>query len=476
MPYLQTRLAQFDDTGADLHKRITKLTRQARKGGDKAKVRAQVLAADRRLIHLNRDVARFNRSLLLLPSLDREIADSILSLNARVRHTDRDALWMNHYSLAGTRRTETNARISQRYSQSKALSVKVDAKAGPRRSEKEPAQPPADPEPTPTPSPTTSPSPSPSPSPTPTSTPSPTPTLSPVVWPDPPAAPEAADSPPLVPAGWTLIQGQTINNLRGGFTNRYYYRCTFTGGDATNAPVTIRSTTYNVVFDACTFKAAPQNGFTINDDSGREIRDITIKNSLFETSGVMSFECTNRSTADGYRRIDLINNVFEPAGGEAISYDGPSNGTTGDCLIEGNVIKGSGTNLAYMWGDSFEINGPLRMTVRNNHIHQGRGWLWNLQTSQGVDSGWVFTDNVLDASSQIQSVTQRSDKQVVGAVNITGGVFARNTIISAAPGGSVAWISGCRNMDWRTTVWKDADARAGYATPRQVNDCSGNLF
>src|SRR5664280_103580 len=66
--------------------------------------------------------------------------------------------------------------------------------------------------------------------------------------------------------------------------------------------------------------------------------------------------------------------------------------------------------------------------------------------------------------------------QVVDAVNVYGGLYQGNTVISAAPGGSVASISGGHNMDWRTTTWRDASGRPGYDTPIETGGSSGNLF
>jgi hypothetical protein len=49
-------------------------------------------------------------------------------------------------------------------------------------------------------------------------------------------------------------------------------------------------------------------------------------------------------------------------------------------------------------------------------------------------------------------------------------------VIAAAPGGSVAYLSGSHKMNWRTTTWKDAANRAGYARPTQTGGSAGNLF
>jgi hypothetical protein len=87
----------------------------------------------------------------------------------------------------------------------------------------------------------------------------------------------------------------------------------------------------------------------------------------------------------------------------------------------------------------------------------------------------VFSGNVLDASHHYQSVPMRATSQVVLALNVYGGSFPGNTVIGASPGGSVAYLSGSFNMDWRTTAWRDARG-GGYAMPTLAAGSSGNLF
>ena len=338
--------------------------------------------------------------------------------------------------------------------------------------------------PTPTPTPTAAVTPTPTPTPTAAVTPTPTPTPTAAVTPTP--TPTAATTPtptptptgaaPLVPAGYTLVSGQTINNLAtNGLNHRYYYNCTFTGGTAASAVLAFTGSTYELVFDSCTIATGGGwNGVTINDAYGA-IHDITFKNTLFKSQGRMGFECTSRPTTATmeYQRINIVDSTFEPQGNEAVSYDGGA--AAGNCTFSGNLIKGAGNDPAQQWGNGFEINGPSNFTVTNNTIWQTRGTAFNLQRHVTGPCGWVITDNVLDASHKYQATAQVSASQQVLALNVYGGVFARNTIVSAAPGGSVAYLSGAHDMDWRTTIWRDAGARSGYATPTQVS-CAGNLF
>ena len=61
-------------------------------------------------------------------------------------------------------------------------------------------------------------------------------------------------------------------------------------------------------------------------------------------------------------------------------------------------------------------------------------------------------------------------------ISVSGGTFARNQFITAAPAGGVAWLSNCHGIDFRTSTWRDASGRPGYATPAQTGGSSGNQF
>ena len=235
-------------------------------------------------------------------------------------------------------------------------------------------------------------------------------------------------------------------------------------------------TSYNLIFDTCTVASGGGwNGITINDANGA-VHDITFTNCLVKSQGRMGFECTSRPTTatTQYQRINIIGSTFEPQGNEAVSYDGGA--AAGNSTFSGNVIQGAGNNAAQEWGAGLEINGPSNMTVTSNRIYQCRGAMLNLQMHATSACGWVVSDNVLDASQRLQTTAMTSDAQVVVAFNVYGGQFSRNTIISSAPGGNVAYLSNCHTMDWRTSTWKDAGARAYYEIPTQRDGSADNLF
>ncbi len=129
-------------------------------------------------------------------------------------------------------------------------------------------------------------------------------------------------------------------------------------------------------------------------------------------------------------------------------------------------------------GSGLELNGITNMTVTNNRIYACANGLLNLQMGQmdgyTGDSKWVITDNLIDASTSYGPVSVGS--AVVGGINVYGGVYARNTVISGLSSGGCLTLNGSHNMNWRTTTFRDAQNRADYVTPWQGSGSSGNLF
>jgi hypothetical protein len=296
--------------------------------------------------------------------------------------------------------------------------------------------------------------------------------------------PQSTPSSPAVPAPDVPRTDRVISHLvlASGTHDVLYENVSFTGGGDGNPDssgvIEIPGTAYRITFRNCVIASNTDgagNGVKIVDRGGT-VHDITFEGCHFMSQPRMGFECINRpgTRNAGYRAVNLINCTFEPQGAEAISYDDDSAGKAGNSLIQGCTVKGAGLNPDYPWGQGMEINGPTNMTVRNNRFYACRGDIWNLRMQVDSPCGWEFSDNVIDAATKYQSVPMDSDAGCIAASNITGGVFARNSVTSSAPGGGVTWLNDCHDMDWRTTTWYDARGSV-YSTPFQV-DCSGNMF
>jgi hypothetical protein len=183
-----------------------------------------------------------------------------------------------------------------------------------------------------------------------------------------------------------------------------YENCTFTGGGPTTAVLTLNQSCYNIVFRNCTIDASPYNGVSINSYNGN-IHDNRFEGCHFLPAACMGFECTNRPSgaSAGWKRIDLIDCVFEPSGSEAVSYDG--DGGSGESLIKNTVIKGSGNgpgnplwNSAWTWRQAFEINGPTNMTMDHLTVNLSYGTTLNLNGPASGDCGWTFRGCTFDMS------------------------------------------------------------------------------
>ena len=461
-----TALAAQSDS---LHRHLVHLTGQAKYSRHNAAIRRSVVQVGLSIVRVEARLARLSRAYIGSSQAFGTQVAALLTTSDVAVGLGQNALHLHRLVIPGGRNTRVSRQVTSSTRTLRTLTSSLRHKKWPTPTVT--PTPTAIPTatPTPTPTPTAIPTAEPTPSATPSATPTPTPTATPT--------PTPTTSGPSVPAGYTLVQNQTINDLpTNGLHDRYYYNVTFTGGSATTAVLSFTGTSYDLIFDHVTVASGGGwNGVTINDANG-VIHDITFENCIFKSQSRMGFECTSRPTtaATQYQHIDILNSSFEPQGNEAVSYDGGYQ--AGNCTFSGNVIQGAGNDPAQDWGAGLEVNGPSNFTVTNNQIWQTRGAALNLQRHVTTDSGWVFSGNVLDASHKVQATAQTSSSQQVLAFNVYGGVFSQNTIVSAAPGGSVAYLSGSHNMNWHTSTWNDASGRNGYATPTQADGSSGNLF
>jgi hypothetical protein len=276
------------------------------------------------------------------------------------------------------------------------------------------------------------------------------------------------------------VTTSTINNVvvqSGTAANwKIYDGVKFTGGSSSRAVVQIDSSTSYVLFRNCIVatNASGWNGVSIN-DSGGNIHDITFDNCQILYQSRFGFECTSRSSTGVYQRIKLLNSIVEPQGGGGVSFDSTSDAESFS-VVDNTTIEGTG-NLPDSWTAAFETNGTRAMTFTHNRIWQSFGTMWNIQRHNATDCEWVFSDNILDASHHDpdQKVAMRNVSADIEAENITGGVFARNTVIGAAPNGGVGYLSGCHNMNFTTSTFKDP--RGGsYSSLKLQSGSSGDLF
>ena len=143
--------------------------------------------------------------------------------------------------------------------------------------------------------------------------------------------------------------------------------------------------------------------------------------------------------------------TFDASAGEAIALDSNIGDKSGNCMVSGNVVQGAGVGTQYQYGQVFEINGTHNVTVTGDtfapvrrhaqspdarHVRHRLGLLEQRRRRDQVPAG----------------VTVTNIAEPVVAFNVYGGTFAGNTVTNQ-DSWNVAYISGCHNMDWRTTRW-----------------------
>ena len=246
--------------------------------------------------------------------------------------------------------------------------------------------------------------------------------------------------------------------------------------------VFISGASHNITFRNCTIGTNQDgvgNGVKIH-DTGHGMHDITFDRCTFKYQPRMGIEVNGRADPSeggtggkSYYNINITNCTFEAGAGQAISYDDNTAGKAnraGTCTVSGNLVKGAGVGSSYRYGRVFEINGTHDMIVTGNTFYAGRDGILNLNMHDTAPCGWVFSNNVVDATHIAPGITVIDGANPVLIGGVYGGRFAGNTITNGHSG-TIAWITGCHNMDWRTTRWLGPQN-----VPDQTGGSSGNLF
>ncbi len=227
-----------------------------------------------------------------------------------------------------------------------------------------------------------------------------------------------------------------------------------------------------ITFRACTIGRNSANGNgVILVDRGRPdatYHDIVFERCHFLASPRMSFEAIQRPSGDeaittGYHGIDLIANLFEPAGSQAISYDADE-GLAGDSLVSGNVIMGAGTNAAYPWGAGVEFNGVEAMRFVNNKVYRCRGSMINHQGYARAVSNNTFSNNVFDSTTSHIRLTPSAWTGVIEFIGVTGSQFIDNIVRTNVGGQQVMLSESSDNAFLRNEITDERPAPYALAS------------
>ena len=313
--------------------------------------------------------------------------------------------------------------------------------------------------------PTTTPTPTPTPTVTPTTTPTPTPT---------PTVTPTAGAPG--PAAGTVFTRRGSLHLTSGHDIVYngidFEGAGYGSGDwGALVFLEAQGPLYNITFRNCIFGTNTE-GIRRRREAGRSrrqalVHDITFDHCAFKYQPRMGFEMNGRAIENGvggqgYLRVNLTNCTFDASAGEAISYDSNTGDKSGNCVISGNVVQGAGVGTKYMYGQVFEINGTHNVTVTGNTFYAGRDGVLNLQMHDTSATGWVFSNNVVDATKVPAGVSVTSNAQPVVAFNVYGGTSPATS--------SPTRTRGTSPTSRAATTWIGARPRVAWPEQRPLSD------
>jgi hypothetical protein len=210
--------------------------------------------------------------------------------------------------------------------------------------------------------------------------------------------------------------------------------------------------------------SADGNGVSIvsNGRSGATYHDISWKRCHFLGSPRMNLEIIQRPDAagpvDGYRRIDLLDCVFEPSGSESVSYDAV--GDAGECTISGCTFKGAGRDAGQEFGQGVEFNGPTGMRFIDNLVYRCRGAMINHSGTVGADTGTVIEGNLFDGTRSFIDVAPPRPAQTIYMSGVSGVRFTGNTVKTNV-GGELMYLDESSGNVFADNAW--TDERAGAA-------------
>jgi len=251
-----------------------------------------------------------------------------------------------------------------------------------------------------------------------------------------------------------------------GTTNALLERVTFVGGGSMTSGENQgvirfssgRSAAF-ITFRDCEIgtNSADGNGISMVDTgwSGATYHDILWERCHFLSSPRMSFECIQRddgvhAVTTGYRDLDFRDCLFEPAGSEAISFDGGT--LCGHSQISGCTIKGAGNNPAYPWGQGIEFNGVVAMEFAGNTVYRCRGAMINY--SGAGSQGNLIHDNIFDGTTSYITTTTALTASTIYFNNVAGAQFTDNTVRTNA-GGPLLYMSASSDNRFLRNTWVD---------------------
>jgi hypothetical protein len=184
------------------------------------------------------------------------------------------------------------------------------------------------------------------------------------------------------------------------------------------------------------------------------VHDITFSNCTFEACPRMGLEAgvwpETDDTAHGYYDVTIEDCVFDPVGGEAMSWGGWA--PNANLLIEGDTILGSDNMADPQWNGELELGTTSYDTVSDCTFYAGEGNCLNLDPTAGFGACHnTFSNDVFDYSTLKESVsTDGGSARMIEAQNVDGAVFTGCTFDTGSATNHVynaAYWTSCTNID-----------------------------
>ncbi len=402
-PIAQQRIATCSTRTDCLQRQIDTLRKRVAATSRRARLARPVIRASERVIRLNHGVVDLNRQTLSSGITDQTTLASLLALDHHLLKLDRATLGAQR-QVHARRYAHIGVRLAWLAAHVRSLRAKVDDAWSQTV------------KPTPDPTPTVTPTPDPSDSPTVSPSPSPSPT---------------------VPAGATLVSGQTYSSASGvaytvpsGQHDVTYQDCQFTSTAPASAQACAlyfnETPASDITFQDCTFQSSHWNDVSLWSSNAGNVHDITFEDCTFLASGRMGIEAgvwPETDSGRGYHDITLTGCTFEPQPEEALSWGGWA--PQANLLIDDCTILGSDNQAHPQWSGELEIGSATSCTVTGCTFYAGGENCLNLDPEAKVGACHnTFTNDVFDYSVLKQAQpTDASYARLTELQNVQGAVF-----------------------------------------------------
>jgi hypothetical protein len=242
----------------------------------------------------------------------------------------------------------------------------------------------------------------------------------------------------------------------------------------------------NLTFRDCTFK----RNFGVGSGSAwsgvngvkaiRGVHDITFDHCTFEEFSRFSLEVwSDDKPANRPYNLAVYDSVFEPAGGQCISWSGGHNRI--DSIAAGCIFKGYGALEDGAGGACLEVAGSHHIVTRNCEIWTGNGEALNINSIKGRGPSYLYFRSVrihFDAAHLYQSRTPDVYSSLLGCDGMTysrwakchfdtgdATICANSMGYTGESGSPMGWALNNTHNDFRTSTISGYINHKGVHTP-----------